>query len=76
MVQRLRLAVMKDAPIKFRKEGFVSGMGQRLRNAAMKDVLAEPRKEEYVSNMVQSQIRGRLAVTKDAPTLLSKEECV
>ena len=63
MVQKLRHAVTKDAPLMPRKEEFVERMGQSLqqpilRLAIMKDVPIKQRKEEYVSDMVP-ELRGK-----------------
>ena len=63
MVQKLRHAVTKDAPLMPRKEEFVERMGQSLqqpilRLAIMKDVPIKQRKEEYVSDMVP-KLRGK-----------------
>ena len=77
---KLRHVVTKDVPIMPRKEEFVERMGQSLqqpilRLAIMKDVPIKQRKEEYVSDMVP-ELRGRDAVTKDVPVMLSWEEYV
>ena len=68
MVHLVNFAVMKDVPIKQRREEYVSDteQSQNERYAQMKDVPIMPSREEYVLGMVQ---RGRLAVTRDAPTM-------
>ena len=48
MVQRLRLAVMKDAQIKLSEEEFVRDMVQKLINVVMKDVPTLLSMEEFV----------------------------
>ena len=53
MVPKLRLAAMKDAPIKQGMEEFVSDMVPKLRLAAKKDVQHMQGREEFVSDMVQ-----------------------
>ena len=53
MVPKLRLAAMKDAPIKQGMEEFVSDMVPKLRFAAMKDAQIKQGREEFVQVMVQ-----------------------
>ena len=55
MEQRERLAVMRDAPTRLRKEESVKDMVQRERPrlVVMKGAPTKLRKEEFVSNMVQ-----------------------
>jgi len=66
--QRLaNFAVLRDAPIKPRREGSVmgTGKGRKGQSAVAKDALTMPRMEVPASNMAQ---RSQLAAMTDAPT--------
>ena len=64
MVHFVPRAVMKDVPIKQRREEYVSGMVPRSKCANMKDVPIKQRREEFVSGMEERLI----AAMRGAPT--------
>ena len=73
MVQKLRVAVMKDVPTKLSATMFVCGMEESKRRSTSRlaDMRAVPivqgAEEEFVLNTVQ-KLRSRLASMKDVPT--------
>ena len=75
MVHLVNFAVMKDAPIKQRREEYVSDMGQRNIFAVMKDVKIKQRRGEYAFDMVQ-RYSAKRANMKNVPIMSSMEECV
>ena len=72
MVQRERLAVMKDVQIRYTMEECVKGTERRGRLAVTRDVPTKLRKEEYALVMVPRS--PKLAVTGDVPTKPDKAE--
>ena len=68
MVPKLRLAALKDVPIRQLREEYVEGTAPRKRRrlAAMKDVAIKLSREEFVSDTVRHG-QKRLAAMKDAP---------
>ena len=68
MVPKLRLAALKDVPIRQLREEYVEGTVPRKRRrlAAMRDVAIKLSREEFVSDTVHHG-QKRLAAMKDAP---------
>ena len=71
---KLRHAVMKNVPIRYRLEDYATDTERRGRLAAMKDVTTMQRKELCVSNMEQSK-RKSIAVHEGCTILWKGGVC-